>query len=77
MHNWLDTGGLNDGAVLVRWEGIEGKPAIEKAVQSARLVKLTELSAALPPNTPRVSVDERQRQLAARNTQYGQRVARQ
>ncbi|MET0985934.1 MAG: hypothetical protein ABW034_11055 [Steroidobacteraceae bacterium] len=77
VHNWLDTGGLNDGDVLVRWEGISGKPAVEKAVRSARLVKLTELSAALPPNTPRVDPSERKRLLAARTAEYRVRVAQQ
>ncbi|MET0658959.1 MAG: hypothetical protein ABW110_12470, partial [Steroidobacteraceae bacterium] len=75
VHNWLDTGGLNDGDVLVRWEGISGKPAVEKAVHSARLVKLTELSAALPPNTPRVDPGERKRLLAARTAEYRLRIA--
>lgn len=59
--NWLDTGGYPRGVIQVRWNECSSQPT-----PSARKVKLAELRAFLPDDTPRVSLEERDRQLRLR-----------
>lgn len=53
--NWLDTGGFPQGCVVGRWLEASSSPTPEM-----RKVKLAELDALLPADTPRVTPDERQ-----------------
>jgi hypothetical protein len=59
--NWLDTSGLSTGTLAARFLLAGGAPAI-----SSRAVKLSELSSALPPDTPRVDTSTRAPQIDAR-----------
>ena len=59
--NWLDTGGYPQGVIQVRWNECSTQPLPE-----ARLVKLADLRAHLPPDTPTISVDEREAALRHR-----------
>lgn len=59
--NWLDTGGNSEGAIMLRWTEASNGPA-----PSLRLVDSASLQDHLPPDTPRVSAEERQQQLRAR-----------
>ncbi|WP_028008043.1 hypothetical protein [Solimonas flava] len=71
VHNWLDTAGLHEGTMMLRWQRLPaggGHPAV-----AARLVKLQDLAAALPPGTRRIDADERRRLLAARQAAYARR----
>jgi len=66
--NWLDTTGLHDGSIFVRWQKLpEPLAANARGVRDVRLVKIDTL--------PRESVAERQAQLAARAAAYGRRFA--
>ena len=70
--NWLDTTGLHEGSIFVRWQKLpEPLDPTAQGVRSVQLVKLDELS----PSLPRLSPDERSAQLAQRANAYGRRFA--
>ncbi len=72
LRNWLDTTGLHDGSMFVRWQQFAGPlPTDAQGVRSVRLVKLKALPAALP----HVTAAERKSQLAQRSADYGRRFA--
>jgi hypothetical protein len=75
IHNWLDTGGLHDGILLVRWELLSGVAQADKAVREIRVVKLSNLAAALPAGATRIEAAQRQQWLAARKQSYERRLA--
>jgi hypothetical protein len=54
VHNWLDTAGYQSGALQGRWFA-----ASEKPVPSIKKVKLADLPNHLPPDTARVSSQDR------------------
>jgi len=73
--NWLDTAGLREGTIMVRWQGLpetvtDGGPAV-----SAQKVRLSDLPALLPAGTRRVTVAERARQIDERYQGYLRRVS--
>jgi len=70
--NWLDTTGLHEGTLFVRWQKLP-EPLAPKAeaVRDVRVVKL----AALDPSLPRVTPAQRSTQLAARTAAYERRFA--
>jgi hypothetical protein len=71
--NWLDTTGLHDGSIFVRWQQLPRPLAANAAgVRAVRLVKLENLGVELP----RVSRADRQAELAARAAAYARRYAR-
>jgi len=59
--NWLDTAGIAKGVALLRWYFTDAYPT-----PAARMVKVSELDRALPPDTVRVTPEERRRSLDAR-----------
>jgi hypothetical protein len=59
--NWLDTGGNNKGAIMLRWTGANSGPAPILTVVDA-----AELNGRLPVGTPSVSEAEREEVLRAR-----------
>jgi hypothetical protein len=59
--NWLDPGGNNEGAIMLRWTEASSGPA-----PTLRLVNLADLHAQLPDDTPIISVQKREEQLRAR-----------
>ncbi len=70
--NWLDTTGLHDGSIFVRWQQLPAKLAANaQGVRSISLLKLGALPAALPRVTPA----ERLAQQTARATDYARRFA--
>ncbi len=70
--NWIDTAGNSEGYVFLRWQGIAGELRSAQA-PSAERVKLADLRASLPPDTPHVDAAERAQQLAARRNPPGRR----
>ncbi len=75
VHNWLDPSDMSEGILTLRWaEFAGGRPGLDFGVGS-RLLPLAELDRALPPDTPRVTSAERQRQLAGRAASYAWRLA--
>jgi hypothetical protein len=59
--NWLDTTGLTRGVALLRWYRADHHP-----VPEARRMPASEVSGALPPETPRIGAEERRLRLSAR-----------
>lgn len=69
--NWLDTDGLLDGAIAVRWEGMDAPEANpDDAVESVKLVKLSAIGAELPSGFPSVSAADRKAEKATRRRDY-------
>jgi hypothetical protein len=60
VHNWLDTMGLHQGVVILRFAGAQSPVA-----PTARLVKLADVERELP-DARRVGSDERRAQIAQR-----------
>jgi len=54
--NWLDTNELEQGLIMIRWQGTEIPPSSEMTTQK---VKFSTLDAILPPETRYVSAQER------------------
>jgi hypothetical protein len=70
--NWLDTTGLHEGTLFVRWQKLpEPLDAHAQGVRSVRLVKAADLDPALSRLTPA----ERKTQLAERTASYARRYA--
>jgi hypothetical protein len=73
--NWLDTGGVGAGIIQVRWQG--GRPGETPQppdISDARVVKISELKATLPPETAWLTPEQRKAQLAARHASYLRRI---
>lgn len=71
IHNWLDTGGLNETILLHRWQGVPRATPDDQlpVLSSERLVKLDDIVAATP-GARRVTAEERADQLARRRASY-------
>lgn len=60
VHNWIDPAGQHEGIVYVRWAGFDpGRAVTERPSLQARLVKLDDLPAALPPGSPGITTAAR------------------
>lgn len=69
--NWMDTDGLLDGGMAMRWEGINAPAADPNdAIKSVKHVKLDTLRSELPANFPSVSPEERRAEQAQRRADY-------
>jgi hypothetical protein len=70
--NWLDTTGLHEGTLFVRWQKLPTTLDLHaQGVRSVRLVKVADLD----PVLPRVSLAERKALLAKRAAAYARRYA--
>ena len=66
IENWLDTGGLHQGVILLRYDGMK-EPEFPKAhYPSAIKVRLADLKRALPADTPTFTTDMRRAEIAER-----------
>ncbi|MDO3398978.1 hypothetical protein QWI29_02955 [Mycolicibacterium neoaurum] len=72
--NWVSTGGLNQGTISIRFQDLDPDAAILPSVD-ARLVRLEDLPAEMPPGTRWVTGGERAAQLAGRKAAYDLRFA--
>jgi hypothetical protein len=66
--NWLDTAGHHEGQMLYRYQSTEDSP-----VPTTRVVKSSELAAALPPDTPARGPSDRARERAERSRHAAKR----
>jgi hypothetical protein len=73
VHNWMDTGGIDEVTLFHRWQGLPTTPDAVPASIKGELVKLKDLDAVLPKDTRRVSPAERKLQFAARTASFGLR----
>jgi hypothetical protein len=69
--NWLDTAGHSAGPIILRCVRTETAP-----VPTTRVVKVSEIDAAVPTTTRRVTPEERQTTLAARRLAVSKRFCR-
>ncbi|MFD0589285.1 hypothetical protein ACFQZE_14945 [Paenibacillus sp. GCM10027627] len=73
--NWIDTAGLHEGTIMVRWQNlpsttpVSGGPSVQ-----TRVVKLADLAGILPSGTRYVTPEQRQQQLADRAAGYDLRL---
>lgn len=69
--NWMDTDGLREGCMAMRWEGMHAPEADpDDAVISVRLVKLDDVRSSLPADFPSIGLAERSSELAGRQLDY-------
>ncbi len=72
IQNWLDTERHRRGLIMLRWQGLDA--ALNDTQQpSARIVKLDQLRAELPDDTPDFSVEQRREQIRKRRLHTQQR----
>jgi hypothetical protein len=72
--NWLDTSGLHEGGLLIRWQALPDVPgAIDLAVRGCSVVKRDALMAALPQTCARVAAADRERLRRERSRTYAHR----
>lgn len=69
--NWMDTGGLLDGGMAMRWEGMDAPEADPNdAIKSIARVKLDAIRSELPDDFPSVSSAERAAEIEGRRKDY-------
>jgi hypothetical protein len=73
--NWVDTGGLHEGKLLIRWQVLPASAKSDGAVRKVELVKVADLKTALPAGFEAVSPLQRQALRAARAKDYAHRYA--
>ena len=75
IHNWLDTGGLNETIMLHRWQGVPRETPEHDLPRLVReqLVKLSDI-ATVTPGAKWVTPAERQRQIAGRWSSWSGRL---
>jgi hypothetical protein len=74
VHNWLDTTGFLTGVFGIRWQNLTDDSRMATAVRDAKRVKLSELAAALPPGTAKMTPGDRAAQIAARTASWDRRL---
>lgn len=76
VYNWIDTVGMHEGYLNLRWQALPGKvPATGDVSATMKLVKLADLKSILPPHTKWVTKQERKQQLRERREAYAKRYA--
>jgi hypothetical protein len=76
IQNWLDTSGLHEGSIFVRWQSLpETTKSADGAVREVKLVKLDDLAKLLPPEASKVTQQERKKQYDLRAANYTYRYA--
>ena len=71
VQNWLDTAGHAEGSLMARWTYCDEYPS---GIES-RVIRLADLDDHLPADTPRVTTEERSRNIAARQAAISRRFA--
>ena len=75
LENWIDTEGLSEGMLFLRWAAIaDSSPGAPKPAVEARLVSLSELPAAMP-GLGKVDKAAREREVRQRAQDYDRRWA--
>ena len=75
VHNWIDTVGLHEGWMLLRWQGVPSGTDPAQLIGSVRTVKLDQLDSALPPGTPKADLRSRSAQVNSRIAQHALRFS--
>jgi hypothetical protein len=74
LANWVDTAGLHQGYVLLRWQGFPADAKPEGLLKSFRVVSYADLRADEFKDLPRSDSAQRQAQLAQRALEYTYRL---
>jgi hypothetical protein len=74
LANWVDTAGLHQGYVLLRWQGFPANAKPEGLLKSFRVVTYADLQADEFKDLPRSGPVQRQAQLAQRALEYTYRL---
>lgn len=74
--NWLDTTGRRRGVLLLRFDGMNGRPFDPAKVPVARKLRLEELASVLPAQTARITPQERNAAIALRRRHVQHRLGR-
>ncbi len=74
VHNWVSTGGLNQGTISIRFQDLD-TTSDELPTVTSQLVSLDQLPTVLPPGTGYVTTAERADQLASRKAGFDVRFA--
>jgi hypothetical protein len=72
--NWIDTGGHPEGWYMLRWQDVTEKIEGSELVESARVLKLSDLDRDLRPEVARISPEQRQDVLQERAAEYVRRI---
>jgi hypothetical protein len=75
VHNWIDTVGLHEGWMLLRWQGVPPSAEPAQLIGSVRTVKLDQLDSALPPGTPMADLRSRSAQIRSRIAEHALRFS--
>lgn len=71
--NWIDTAGLHEGWMLLRWQGVPADAPLDRFIRDVRLVKLAALESTLAGDVRRIDLAGRRAQIAARARAFAQR----
>lgn len=74
VYNWLDPESFSGGIVAARWQSLPANADPKRAVRDGRVVKLSALRPALPPETRFVTPPERETQRLERSRSYARRL---
>ncbi len=74
LANWVDTAGLHQGYVLLRWQGFPANAKPEGLLKSFRVVSYADLQADEFKGLPRSDPAQRHQQLAQRALEYTYRL---
>jgi hypothetical protein len=73
--NWIDTVGLGEGWMMLRWQGVPPTTDPATLIRSVVPVRLDDLASALPPGVPMNDLAGRAGQIARRIAEHGLRLA--
>jgi hypothetical protein len=73
VQNWLDTDGLRQGVILLRYDGMKEAEFAKDKWPTTLKVKLSELRKYLPADTPVFAADQRSAEIAERRRHVQQR----
>ncbi|KAJ5747364.1 uncharacterized protein N7511_009060 [Penicillium nucicola] len=74
VYNWVNTTGLHEGTIMVRWQGLPTSSSTNTVTIDSQVVPLAELASVLPIGTRYVTSKERASQLSQRTAGFSQRI---
>jgi len=74
IHNWIDTVGLQEGWMLLRWQGVPPTTDPATLIGSVQIVMLADLAATLPAGVALADLASRRAQIATRITEHARRL---
>jgi hypothetical protein len=74
IQNWIDTVGLCQGWLLLRWQGVPASANRSTLVRKVKLVLLDELEKELPPGVPKATIEARRQQVRRRIAEHALRT---